>query len=358
MQKNNSSLKSIAQKAGVSITTVHRALTGKKDCSDAMREKILKIAAEEGYAVNYYAASLGMKKVNIAVILSAHDDASPFFTDRLRRGLEYCQQEFSQFRIDYKFFTYSRQDVDAGFLASIAGGKEGKFDAVLMHVLSIPEKYIPSLEKIIASGIPVVAMESSPVVNSRIVTVGMDGCISGCLAGELISKLVHSSGGSAVIFSQEMNLGDESALNARNEIMQRRSDIDVEIVSLNPDSSDAYNIIKSYIEKKPVAVYASCARNTRMCINAMKESGKCEAFIGSEIFDESHHALQNGILDAVIDNRPAYIGYTALKLLIEHLVKKVALKNSYRLQPILLLKSNSTARYEQVYRHVDVDLSR
>ena len=44
MQKNNSSLKSIAQKAGVSITTVHRALTGKKDCSDAMREKILKIA--------------------------------------------------------------------------------------------------------------------------------------------------------------------------------------------------------------------------------------------------------------------------------------------------------------------------
>ena len=342
MQKNNSSLKSIAQKAGVSITTVHRALTGKKDCSDAMREKILKIAAEEGYAVNYYAASLGMKKVNIAVILSAHDD---------------CQQEFSQFRIDYKFFTYSRQDVDAGFLASIAGGKEGKFDAVLMHVLSIPEKYIPSLEKIIASGIPVVAMESSPVVNSRIVTVGMDGCTSGCLAGELISKLVHSSG-SAVIFSQEMNLGDESALNARNEIMQRRSDIDVEIVSLNPDSSDAYSIIKSYIEKKPVAVYASCARNTRMCINAMKESGKCEAFIGSEIFDESYHALQNGILDAVIDNRPAYIGYTALKLLIEHLVKKMALKNSYRLQPILLLKSNSTARYEQVYRHVDVDLSR
>ena len=226
-----------------------------------------------------------------------------------------------------------------------------------MHVLSIPEKYIPSLEKIIASGIPVVAMESSPIVNSRIVTVGMDGCISGCLAGELISKLVHSSG-SAVRFSQEMNLGDESALNARNEIMQRRSDIDVEIVPLNPDSSDAYSIIKSYIEKKPAAVYASCARNTRMCINAMKESGKCAAFIGSEIFDESYHALQSGILDAVIDNRPAYIGYTALKLLIEHLVKKMALKNSYRLQPILLLKSNSTARYEQVYRHVDVDLSR
>ena len=49
MQKNNSSLKSIAQKAGVSITTVHRALTGKKDCSDAMREKILKIAAEESF---------------------------------------------------------------------------------------------------------------------------------------------------------------------------------------------------------------------------------------------------------------------------------------------------------------------
>ena len=299
-----------------------------------------------------------MKKVNIAVILSAHDDASPFFTDRLRRGLEYCQQEFSQFRIDYKFFTYSRQDVDAGFLASIAGGKEGNFDAVLMHVLSIPEKYIPALEKIIASGIPVIAMESSPIENSRIITVGMDGCASGCLAGELIAKFVHSSG-RAVIFSQEMNLGDESALNARNEIMQRRGDIDVEVVSLNPDSSDAYSIIKSYLdEKKPVAVYASCARNTLKCITAMKESGKCAAFIGSEIFYESYDALHSGILDAVIDNRPAYIGYTALKLLIEHLVKKLALKNSYRLQPILLLKSNSTARYEQVYRHVDVDLSK
>ena len=48
-----SSLKSIADKAGVSITTVHRALTGKKDSSAQMRERILAIAAEEGYEFNY-----------------------------------------------------------------------------------------------------------------------------------------------------------------------------------------------------------------------------------------------------------------------------------------------------------------
>lgn len=356
MQKNNSSLKSIAQRAGVSITTVHRALTGKKDCSDAMREKILKIAAEEGYAVNYFAASLGMKRVSIAVILSAQDDASPFFTDRLRRGFEYCRQEFSQFRIDYKFFTYSRQDIDAEFLASIASGKEGKFDAVLMHVLSVPEKYIPCLESIISEGIPVVAMECSPVESSHVITVGMDECTSGSLAGELISKLA-GSGGKVIIFSQKMNLGDVNASFAQKEIMQRRGDMNVEIISLDPEGSGTFGTIKSYIEQKPAAIYASCARNTLKCINAMKETGIRMTFVGSEIFGESYKALQCGVLDAVIDNRPALIGYTALKILIDHLVKKLIMKKEYRLQPLLLLKSNSVARYEQVYRSVDVDVN-
>lgn len=51
-EKNKCTLKDVAERAGVAVYTVSRALNGKKDVSDALREKIQKIAAEMGYVPN------------------------------------------------------------------------------------------------------------------------------------------------------------------------------------------------------------------------------------------------------------------------------------------------------------------
>ena len=50
-------LKDVAEKLGVTITTVHKALNGKEGVSEKRRAEIMKVAAQMGYKVNYMASS-------------------------------------------------------------------------------------------------------------------------------------------------------------------------------------------------------------------------------------------------------------------------------------------------------------
>ena len=49
-------LKDVAEKLGVTITTVHKALNGKEGVSEKRRAEIMKVAAQMGYKVNYMAS--------------------------------------------------------------------------------------------------------------------------------------------------------------------------------------------------------------------------------------------------------------------------------------------------------------
>ena len=58
-------LKDVAEKLGVTITTVHKALNGKEGVSEKRRAEIMKVAAQMGYKVNYMASSLSKKKFHM-----------------------------------------------------------------------------------------------------------------------------------------------------------------------------------------------------------------------------------------------------------------------------------------------------
>ncbi len=58
-------LKDVAEKLGVTITTVHKALNGKEGVSEKRRAEIMKVAAQMGYKVNYMASSLSKKNFTL-----------------------------------------------------------------------------------------------------------------------------------------------------------------------------------------------------------------------------------------------------------------------------------------------------
>ena len=72
-------LKDVAEKLGVTITTVHKALNGKEGVSEKRRAEIMKVAAQMGYKVNYMASSLSKKKFHIAVVLPNTDGDNRFY---------------------------------------------------------------------------------------------------------------------------------------------------------------------------------------------------------------------------------------------------------------------------------------
>ena len=73
-------LKDVAEKLGVTITTVHKALNGKEGVSEKRRAEIMKVAAQMGYKVNYMASSLSKKKFHIAVVLPNTDGDNRFYS--------------------------------------------------------------------------------------------------------------------------------------------------------------------------------------------------------------------------------------------------------------------------------------
>lgn len=90
--KNYVTMRDIAQRAGVSVNTVSKALRGKTDISKETRQKILKIAKEIGYIKNTTAFALRSNETKtIGVIIE--DSSNPFFAEVLK-GIEAATRKF------------------------------------------------------------------------------------------------------------------------------------------------------------------------------------------------------------------------------------------------------------------------
>ena len=63
------SVKDIAEALHISLSTVHKALTGKPGISEARRQQVLRAAEEMGYCVNTAAQILSRKQLTLGVIL-------------------------------------------------------------------------------------------------------------------------------------------------------------------------------------------------------------------------------------------------------------------------------------------------
>lgn len=62
--KNTVTIKDVAKKAGVSISTVSRVINNSKPVTDEIKKKVLDVIEETGYVPNPLARSLVTKKVS------------------------------------------------------------------------------------------------------------------------------------------------------------------------------------------------------------------------------------------------------------------------------------------------------
>ena len=84
-------LREIANRAGVSIITVSRALNHRPDVSKATRERVLAIAAELNYAPNVHARALASGSSKTLGLIVA-DNLNPYYA-RIIRGVEETARE-------------------------------------------------------------------------------------------------------------------------------------------------------------------------------------------------------------------------------------------------------------------------
>lgn len=84
-------LMKVAEKAGVSVNTVSRAINNKLDINEETKKKVLKVAQELGYVRNATAVALRTKKTGTIGVVIA-DNRNPFYAEVLN-GMEVAARE-------------------------------------------------------------------------------------------------------------------------------------------------------------------------------------------------------------------------------------------------------------------------
>lgn len=350
MSKTNVTLKQIAELAGVSAATVHRVLNNKGGYSEELKEKVLKIAQEEGYSVNYVASSLRKHTLHIALLFPEYGKSSRYFLQSILDGYLQFRNEVAQFNVVFQEYYFSASNHDSNrienFLKNIFYERPVSFDGIVVYGIFASNEAVMLLNRLVGRRIPIVMLEKIPDGLDSVCCVRTDDQMAGKLGGELLAKLIRRSGTVVVLNQVWPGSGkDQNGQACEKEILLRRKDLKVCQYGI-PLESDQSLRITGILRGIPdlAGIYATCARHTDYFLQALKAlKQKPDAAVGSELFLESVQALEKGTLDAVIDKRPHRMGYYALKILFDHIVKNEAFPEKYEVVPRIILHANSTA---------------
>lgn len=309
-------LKQIAEMAGVSLTTVHRVLNGKGGTSKKVEENILRIAKEQGYAINVAASNLRKQPLHIALVFPRMDKGAHYFVNRILDGYLAFRQEVSQFNVVFQEF----------YIQAVPGNlTEAEIAAA------------SDLERILK-----MIYREQPMRYDGVVIYGLSITPR---AEALLNRIVGS--GTVVIINQQLSEGDPNGKACAECLQNFRPDLKAVQIPLALEvnqSTEISRVLRKYCDIQ--AVYSTSARHTNSLLKALnKEKLQLQAVIGSELFEESYHALHDRTLSAVIDKRPEQIGYKGLQLLFGALTRKEDLPTIHRVTPRIILRANSDIYY-------------
>lgn len=352
MEKKNITLKQIAEKVGVSATTVHRVLSNKGGCSEVLKEKILKIAEEEGYSVNYVASSLRKRTVHIALLFTKSDESFRYYLQEMLEGYKAYKKVINQFNIVFDEYFYSgTENGEESYLSQLKKFEQDipvHYDGLLIFGLLNSEKVSSVLNRLIGKGVSIVVLEKEIISLEGSMIVKPDDCIAGGMAGDLLVKMTGNNG-TIVVFEQDLPNKDLNGEAFQEELRRLGSNIQICRYPLSIQQEQG-KYMKQILEKTSElkGIYITSARHTAAYLKSCEEFSRMGiAVVGSEIFDETYEALQENRLDAVIDKRPYDIGYKALQFLFDKVIKYQNLPECYRVVPRVILRSNSDEYFKR-----------
>jgi LacI family transcriptional regulator len=197
MSKRKISIEDIARKAGVSHSTVSRALRDNALISPQVREEIKKIAKEMNYVPNAIAQSLQNQRTNtIGVVVTSIAD--PFFGEVVE-GIEQIAREAGL----NVLLSASHRDFQQE-IATIDNFHRRRVDGILVADSRMNQQHTQQLTQI---AVPTVLINSQTEDQPEILhSVAIDDCLGGRLAVEHLISLGHTAIG-------YLGVGDRSKSN-------------------------------------------------------------------------------------------------------------------------------------------------
>jgi LacI family transcriptional regulator len=335
----------IAERLGISSTTVYRALNNKTKISKATKEAVLAAVKELGFRPNSIAKSLARKPLRIAFVMSS---GFPEFHHHFINGARQTENELRDYNVRVDYFSNEEEnafDDGAVFLAAtLKNVAADSYDGLLYLGTGVEE-----LDLIAKKGIPMATIVNDFKKNNRCFFIHYDGETAGRLAAELLfwklgagANVVLASGFQTVYMHQLISRG----------FTEKCEELSLHIICTlynNDNKKTAYENTNALLEKKPEVqgIYVN-SYNSGGVIRSVKEHGLGGkiVLITSDINEELLECLADGTVSATIYQNQYRQGRLGLRYLYQYITENQKIDDTISVNPEVIFKSNMN-RYQQ-----------
>jgi LacI family transcriptional regulator len=333
-------IREIAEKLGVSIGTVDRALHNRPGISPLSRKRVQSMAKALGYQPNLAARFLSSRKqITIAVNIPRE---IAFFFDRVRDGLLEAAKPFEPngFRILYRpvpLFGQREVEILEETLSEEIDG--------LVIAPGYPEKLRPVIRRAARRGIPVVCVGTDAPGSERLTSVSEDPYLSGCVVGELIGRFLPPGSRAIVVTGILATLDHAEKVKGFRDTFGsfcHNGEL-VGVIEAHDDQAQAYDKTWAALKQHPdlAGIYVTTA-NSLPVMRVLEDLGVAGKIvvITTDLFPELVPLIQSGRIVATMDEQPREQGRLAFESMYRFLVDNVCPPPAIRLASHIVMKSN------------------
>lgn len=322
-------MKDIAAELGVSINTVHKAVTGKSGVSDVMRAQIMAKADDMGYQRNVAASNLRRKEVRILACLPSSEREGSYFYSYLWRGCERFVEETRDMGLEFENLEFA-PGCYAGTLETIDARLQAgeQIDGLLAYVPT-DDRTCELLAQIAETGVTIELVDGDKAQVPRLGASISDYRAAGRIMAEQTLNLMRfAPQGSRVLLLAGDPYTDSHYLTARafHECL-READVSFAVEDLTGAHAHVDELAVSLRERlsgdrEPKLICSVFAVGSEVVADALVSSGRSGEImvIGNDLFPESALALERGIFTNIVYKDAAGLAYRAARALGDNLL--------------------------------------
>lgn len=305
----------IARAAEVSLSTVDRVLNRRGGVSPDKETRVLEWASRLN--VDRVIFRKYLRALRVAVVMQSPQN--PFY-----RGLRDAFTEINAAMADMNIscFIHYIDVTDSAATTSKILEIAQTYDALIVVCPSDPQ--LSDALKRISKKIPFVTLATDLPNSGRIAYVGPDNRQTGRVAGELMGRFLGPAGGDVlVILGLHSIIGhEEREMGFRSVLRERFPSCAIAgLLESGEDQTRAGDVVHAALRKNPGVrgIYNVSAGNSAIA-NVIRRLGLIQkiVLITHELTPERRAMLQEGVLDAVIDQDPRGEARRAIEILSRH----------------------------------------
>ena len=317
-------LKQIAERAGVHISTVDKVIHNRGGVSKEVADNIRAIIEELGYKTNPTGRALQRsgRRYRIAVLLLKNDSV-----DDLRKGIHEAVQEMA-FQVETTYIVTGIRDSQAQ-TDYIDFAVEKKYDGII--IMPIYSKIVSeAIDRAAQAGVPAITVNSDISESRRLCYIGQYGEREAAIAGRVMGAMLRGAGDVAIVTSSVHP--DQADLNVK----VRESKFAEYLKKHYPEIRIVHYIecfedriitqveMEDLLQEQPElnGIYVTCG-----CVDtvakAVKNAGKKKQIkiLSFEDYPEILELIREDVIDCTIAGEIQEMGKKSINVMMDYLVQ-------------------------------------